>query len=213
MTTETISRNPETETNFTEMFSFLNGERPVVLIDMDGVVADWQQMFDKLLGEQYPHINRVPFDQVTSFKTQSFYADEYKDDIKEMMNTEGFYRDLEVHEGAVEALHELNKHVEVFFCTAPYLSNKTCASEKIAWVEEHFGKDWKERVVLASDKTLVNGMVLVDDKPNITGNMTPMWEHIVFDAPYNRDMPLRINHWDEGVAVIADTLKTLMEKN
>lgn len=196
--------------NTDQMFEFLNGDRPVVLFDMDGVMANWQKMFDELLVQDYPHITPIPFNKITSFKTQSFYAPEHKDDIQEMLKTEGFYRDLDAYEGVVEVIHTLNKYVDVFLCTAPYVSHKTCASEKMEWVENHLGKEWKERMVITSDKTLVNGVILIDDKPNISGVMKPSWEHIVFDAPYNRHMPRRINHWSEGLEVVAATLKEIM---
>lgn len=181
---------------------------PIVLIDMDGVIANWQKQFDLLLETTLPHIERIPFEMITSFKTQKFYAEEHREDIATMMNTPGFYRDLEPYDGAAEALRELASRYRVFLCTAPYVTHATCASEKMGWVEEHLGHDWLEKMVISSDKTIVYGDVLVDDKPKITGAMTPFWKHIVFDAPYNRDLELRINSWAEGVQVIDNLLLT-----
>ena len=37
------------------------------------------------------------------------------------------------------------------------------------WVEEHLGRDWTLRLILTRDKTVVNGHILIDDKPKITG--------------------------------------------
>jgi len=47
------------------------------------------------------------------------------------------------------------------------------------------GPSWVDRIVLAKDKTLVRGDVLIDDKPEVTGSLCPSWEHLVFEAPYN----------------------------
>lgn len=184
--------------------------RPVVLVDQDGVLARWQDMFDHLLRTTLPHIEPIPFEKITSFKTQKFYDEKYKAEIQDMMNTPNYYRNLDPMEGAKDAMNELAEKYDVMICTAPYISNSTCASEKMGWIEEHLGAEWLDRVIITSDKTLVNGDVLIDDKPNITGrSLTPSWKHIVFDAPYNRDHKLRINHWSEGLKVVDEVLAGL----
>ncbi|WP_455003872.1 5' nucleotidase, NT5C type, partial [Cardiobacterium hominis] len=70
--------------------------------------------------------------------------------------------------------------------------------EKIAWVEEHLGFDWTARVMLTKDKTLVRGDILIDDKPEISGSLSPVWQHWLYDAPYNRHIntPRRIRWQD-----------------
>lgn len=179
-----------------------------ILVDMDGVLCKWQEMYDNLLRTHYPHIPIFPFEKVTRFKTQSFYAEEHRAEIAEMMDRPGFYRDLEPMEGSVEALKAMKAAgLNVFICTAPYVTNKTCASEKMEWVEKHLGADWLNRTIITSDKTLVRGTVLIDDKPNIKGAMQPVWKHIVFDAPYNRGIEPRINQWNEWIHVLAKVLE------
>lgn len=74
-------------------------------------------------------------------------------------------------------------------CTAPTTRYRNCVLEKHEWVEEHLGLEWVGRMVLTRDKTLVRGAVLIDDRPDISGAMTPEWQHVVFDAPYNRHLP------------------------
>jgi 5'-nucleotidase len=41
-------------------------------------------------------------------------------------------------------------------------------------------------MIIAADKTLVRGDVLIDDRPYIKGDFTPSWEYILYDQPYNR---------------------------
>ncbi|WP_421446371.1 5' nucleotidase, NT5C type, partial [Agrobacterium tumefaciens] len=43
-------------------------------------------------------------------------------------------------------------------------------------------------MILTRDKTLVRGDLIIDDKPRIQGAVTPSWRHIVYDAPYNRQV-------------------------
>ena len=83
------------------------------------------------------------------------------------------------------------------------LTSAFCAAEKYAWVERHLGAEWKGRILITSDKTLVRGDVLIDDKPLITGaEASPAWAHLLFDAPYNRpealppeDARVRLARW------------------
>jgi 5'-nucleotidase len=44
------------------------------------------------------------------------------------------------------------------------------------------------RIIVSKDKALVHGDVLVDDKPEIKGALTPAWHHVIFDQPYNRQI-------------------------
>lgn len=207
----TDTRNVATPTleEFIELIKNMDGfEDLTILVDMDGVLCKWQEMYDNLLRTHYPHIPVFPFEKVTRFKTQSFYAEEHRAEIAEMMDRPGFYRDLEPMEGSVEALKAMRAAgINVFLCTAPYVTNKTCASEKMEWVEKHLGADWLNRTIITSDKTLVRGTILIDDKPNIKGAMKPMWKHIVFDAPYNRGIEPRINQWNEWIHVLAKVLE------
>lgn len=38
-----------------------------------------------------------------------------------------------------------------------------------AWVEKHFGPEFLERIVLTQDKTVVSADLLIDDRPDVTG--------------------------------------------
>lgn len=181
--------------------------RPIILVDMDGVLCDWQAKFDELLSTHYPHIPVLPRDQLTVFKSQSLYPVEHQAEIAEMMNREGFYRTLDMVDGAAEAMWEMSEDYEVFICTAPYVTNETCASEKMAWVEQYLGEGWKERMIITSDKTLARGDILIDDKPEIKGAMVPVWKHIVFDATYNRHVPSRIDRWADWREAVETALQ------
>lgn len=88
------------------------------------------------------------------------------------------------------------KGYRVFFCTSPVLTSGSCPSEKFEWVRKHFGPGWVSRIVLTSDKTLVRGDVLIDDKPKISGCQSPSWKQLIFDAPYNEHvLGARLKKW------------------
>ena len=60
------------------------------------------------------------------------------------------------------------------------------------------------RMIITRDKTQVQGDILVDDKPRVSGSRTPSWKHVLFSQSYNQGMEGkgRLSVWTEW----ADTL-------
>lgn len=48
---------------------------------------------------------------------------------------------------------------------------RVCVFFQYAWVEKHLGRDFLEQVILTRDKTLIAGDLLIDDKPDIQGEL------------------------------------------
>ena len=91
-------------------------------------------------------------------------------------------------------------------CTAPLTQYRYCVPEKYEWVERHLGADFIRNVVIAKDKTLVRGDVLIDDRPEITGHLAPAWRPLVYDQPYNRARGgprMTWANWREAIAGMA----------
>jgi len=114
----------------------------------------------------------------------------------------GFVRSLLPKQGGLEAVIEMrNNDHEVFICTSPLSKSKYCVQEKYEWVEEHLGSEWKKRIIVTKDKTLIFSDYLIDDRPVIKGVRNPLWEHILYDSPYNQDMTskrrLTWDNWKE----------------
>lgn len=164
-----------------------------ILCDMDGVIADWGNGYGRRLdtyGEAAANIPRH-HEQVT-FDLNAGRTPEEEKIIAEVMVHPGFYADLEPVPGAKKALKEMLKagH-DVRIVTSPWVSNPTCASDKLNWVVKHYGSHWGPRVIITADKTLVRGDILIDDKPEVTGALEPEWEHVLFDQPYNQGVARR----------------------
>jgi 5'-nucleotidase len=172
-----------------------------LLVDMDAVIAHWGDWFDTWLDTYREAAANIPRtkDQQQWDLNHGRTADE-KRIIKEIMTAPGFYRNIKPIPGAKQALKAaLKAGHDVRIVSSPYISNPTCASDKIDWIVRHYGSRWASRLVLTNDKTVVRGDFLIDDKPEITGAMEPTWEHVVFgDYAYNRHVPgLRISAWSE----------------
>lgn len=153
----------------------------IVLVDLDGVVADWGYGYNRQLSF-FGLESFGPYESRQGWDLTAGMTEEQRRIHANLMRVPGFYRDLPPIEGAIDAIWKLIAEGHTpFFVSTPYRSHETCASEKLAWVGEHFGQTMQSRTILTEDKTVVMGDVLVDDKPLIRGsNPTPTWRHLCF---------------------------------
>lgn len=183
----------------------------IILFDMDGVIADWQKMFDELIAKHIPEVEVITPDKLEQYHAQDLYPEEYRPRIRELMMLPGFYRDLEPLVGAIESVNRLAEKYTAFFCSAPFNGHETCASEKVAWIREMFGFDWEDKIILTNDKTLVQGDIIIDDKPVIHGAIEdPAWVHIVYSHNYNRNIYPRIESWDEIDDIVDNLVSNIL---
>lgn len=185
-----------------------------ILIDQDGVLADFVKglyvnLKWRLTPEQFallPDPNALTkFYVDESINTGDLATDQLlKAAVCEIVDEyAGLFLHLPVIEGAVHYVQQLKTEaaregIDVVICTAPHIENRTCHSDKARWVHTHLGQAWAKNMIMTHDKTLVQGLVLVDDKPKIKGALTPTWRHIVFDTSYNQSTPgPRVHGWNE----------------
>lgn len=158
----------------------LDGARkPLILIDQDGPLADFDSALNAVLGSAgYDPAFLVRTQWETSDDVRYCFGDTAAELVDRARHTPGFYRHLPVVDGAQRAVAGLLKAgCEVIVCTAPSLSNPTCASDKLAWLDEHF-PTLRDRFTIVKDKTLVRGDLLIDDKPDVHGFLEPTWRHV-----------------------------------
>ena len=84
------------------------------------------------------------------------------------------YRNLEVIEGAIEALAKLNADHEIFIASTPPWTRPEVWGHKREWLEEHFPY-LKRKLILTHRKDLLIGDILIDDskyrgQPDFKGN-------------------------------------------
>jgi 5'-nucleotidase len=168
-----------------------------ILIDMDGVIADFDGEFLQRWRERHPEKFYIPMEERTAFYVKDQYPEELKPLVSKILLEPGFFRDMMPIVGGREALLEMEAMgLEVFICTSPLSTYTNCVLEKYEWVEKVLGADWVRRIILTKDKTLIKGDYLIDDKPEITGvDAVPVWEHIVYDRPYNKGANKRRLTW------------------
>ncbi|XP_032946683.1 5'(3')-deoxyribonucleotidase, mitochondrial isoform X2 [Rhinolophus ferrumequinum] len=151
----------------------MGGRALRVLVDMDGVLADFEGGFLKKFRARFPDQPFIALEDRRGFWLSEQYG-RLQPGLSEkaisIWESENFFFDLEPLPGAVEAVKQMAslENTAVFICTSPIKKYKYCPYEKYAWVEKHFGPDFLEQVVLTRDKTVVSADLLIDDRPDIT---------------------------------------------
>lgn len=171
-----------------------------ILVDMDGVLADWGARYDAGLNRVGATLLIPRTADQRGFNLMAGRTNEEMSTIRKVMDEPGFYAELLPIRGAIDAVLEMNgAGHEVFICTTPWLSNPTCVQDKLDWVREWMGAEWAERVIVTSDKTTVDADILIDDRPDIPNAARASWQQVLFDQPYNQEEgPLqrpRISEW------------------
>jgi 5'-nucleotidase len=185
----------------------------LVLVDQDGTIADFEQALLDAFRVKHPDAPFIDIADRCEVSARKQYGPRWGPAVDAIMKTEGFYLSLPVIAGVRRAFDEmLEAGHEVFVCTAPLSGTRWCMPEKLAWVEEHLGGSWVDRVIITKDKTLVGDpfrpCVLVDDRPGVGGLVKPpSWQQVLFDAPYNQTTRApRMTSWPDWRQVLAPYL-------
>ena len=114
-------------------------EKPILYIDMDGVVVDYDAGAAEF-KRRFPHIE--------------FPQSEY-----------GFFVNLLPLNDGIEAVKKLiaSDKYDVWILTRPSPKNPPCYMEKRIWIERYFGMELCEQLIISTNKTLSKGAYLIDD--------------------------------------------------
>ncbi|RXM31053.1 hypothetical protein EOD39_7310 [Acipenser ruthenus] len=145
-----------------------------VLVDMDGVLADFEGALLRKYRERYPGEPFIELSERRGFLARDQYrqiSPELGPKLSSVYESPGFFLDLKPISGAIEAMKEMSnlRNTEVFLCTSPILQYEHCVQEKFLWVEKHLGAEFVQRLILTRDKTIVHADLLIDDKDSIKG--------------------------------------------
>ena len=169
----------------------------LILLDQDGVLADFEQGVRQLWQQTYQQ--PLPLKERRHFYLRDDMASEFHRQLAQIYSSKGFFASLPpMQHGISAAKCLLEAGHDVRICTSPIQDYHYCVSEKFDWVCQHLGEDWMQRIILTKDKTWVRGDILIDDKPQISGSLVPHWQHWIYDQPYNRHQTelYRIN-WEQ----------------
>lgn len=126
---------------------------PILFIDMDGVVCDFDGRIGAMISAGIPEATAIA--------------------------SKGLFASLEPISGALESIHDLEDKYEIYFLSTAPWSNVYAWTEKREWIGKHFDKRFKRKLILSSNKGLLRGDYLIDDRTaNGVGDF--QGEHIHF---------------------------------
>lgn len=162
-------------------------KRPIVLVDQDGPLADFDARFWDVVEERGYLADADRHTQTARFATDHLVHEHHKVHVRRTINTTRWFAELPPIEGAAEGMNALAEHAEVWICTKPLEANETCRDDKAGWVREHLGRGWEDRLIIAPDKSLVHGAILLDDAIKLRWLPRATWQPVVFRKGWNRE--------------------------
>jgi 5'(3')-deoxyribonucleotidase len=173
-------------------------DKPVIGIDLDGVLADtnlgWQEYFGRQqCGRVHPNRPILPgWDKWKLLCDICWNKVLYDYDI--ITNHE------EIH-GAWEAMRDLSEHFRLICLTSRNPNNGPATA---AWLKQNILYDFFETVIHFEDKNIIleayNAVAHVDDSPDkLKALANSSVEAIIFDQPYNKNvLGHRVYNWSEA---------------
>ncbi len=148
--------------------------QPILFIDMDGTLVNFQTGIDRL-----------------DSKTQQLYREHY-DDVP------GIFALMDPMPGAIGAVRQLAERYDLYILSTAPWNNPTAWSDKLNWVKKHFGGGedsvFYKRLILSHHKDLCHGDYLVDDRPNKCGADKFNGEVIPFGTDQFKDWPAVVEY-------------------
>lgn len=188
----------------------MRGRRPIALVDVDGVLADFVKDYLELVavvtGRRYPAEQVTHFDIGVSLGLTTAQAAAVKRALGDCRN---FAADLEPYAGAIEGMAALRSVADVYIVTSPWNSNPTWTYDREGWLKRNFDIPHMD-VIHGSAKHLIDGDLFIDDKTSavVAWQLAhPLGHGVQWQTPYNRldeyTGPSTCN-WDQVVAWAKD---------
>ena len=123
-----------------------------VFVDMDNVLVDFESGLAQVSEE---------------------VKQEYEGRLDEIPGLFGLMRPMP---GAIDAMHELQKHYDLFILSTAPWKNPSAWSDKVAWVTKYLDDVFHKRLVITHRKDLCQGDYLIDDRgKNGTSEFAGEW--------------------------------------
>ena len=111
-----------------------------VFVDMDGVLVDFQSGLDlqpeEIKREYEGHLDEIP----------------------------GLFAEMKPMPGAIEAMHTLQEHFDLYILSTAPWKNPSAWSDKVKWVTRYLDDVFHKRMVITHCKNLCRGDYLIDDR-------------------------------------------------
>lgn len=179
--------------------------RKRILIDCDGVLADFTVSCVKLINERLNRSHNI--EDVTQWDIfKNFSIKEHEHILDQAINENGFCKNIPVLPGAHEAIEKIEKDFgNVYIVTAPHRAH-SWVYERTNWLSHHFGIS-RYRIVYTHAKHVIQGDALIDDsRKNLAmwaehhiNGLPILWERTYNKVPRDNDSStlINVNDWSQ----------------
>ena len=175
-------------------------KRKVILLDMDGVIADFVGAIFALHNQE-PNYKAWPKGEYDCSKILGISRTKFwqlTDD------SPTFWKDMPRLENGLALYELLKKEREVFIATSPSRDPK-CSSGKIEWLQRHLGSNFRN-FILSPHKHLMaaSGILIDDDDERCQKFIDAGGQAIVYPQPWNSNH----KHTNRQVEFTLEQLRT-----
>ena len=168
-------------------------EKPVILVDIDDTLNTFSPVFWNIYNET--NNENLDYRTVDSWNLQDFAREDV--DAYALLKHPGLFRDIPLKEYADEFMKNINEKYNVYIVTDSPSGTSNCelknskfsnpADDKRRWVRDHFPYFPQDNIIMCSHKWMIEGDILIDDKPATFEKYTELGKKIILiDMPYNR---------------------------
>lgn len=166
----------------------MDKHKPVLLLDMDGPLADFDQAFwDFCKGRGFS----FDIESLDSPGRRRFLTDNMPEKFERIYarnwvnNGENrWFRDLPPTVGAIDGTYELMEMFDVWVCTKPLEVCSTCRDDKGAWIKRYL-PELEDKLIIAPNKGMIRGKILLDDAIKPAWLDYAEWHPVVFPSGFN----------------------------
>lgn len=177
--------------------------KTIVFLDMDNTICNLTKGVIRMWEDTYN--TKAPFSPLEKQTGHWISGGDGKDRqlLELLFHTQGLFANLEPLPGALEAVRYLMEKHLVYFASRTDFLSPHAPQEKAIWLEKYLGRKAFDRAIFMVDKSVLYGHILIDDAPQIEGELKDehIFEHVLFEQNYNTSIKnkRRINwsNWKE----------------
>jgi 5'(3')-deoxyribonucleotidase len=174
-----------------------------IFIDQDNTLADYIASIVKYLKIVYGHSVSFTAKDCKEYNVLKnifpfFPREQIHEWNDKIMGTDGFWIDMPPLPNVYEVMKYICSKHDVYICTVPWPTSKSCIPEKIEWVRKYLPFFDIKNIIFCNNKDLLKGDIMVEDNPMWLSN-TLCPHKVIFDYPYNKQMnsAFRVKNWLE----------------
>lgn len=183
--------------------------RPVVNVDVDGVLADLLTPCLRVLSNM--RLEVIDQADVLQWELDPLIPEGRVDEF--WKSVARIYRasDLEPLPGAIEGMRRLGEVATVYVVSSHLPQSSTWAHDRDAWLLKHFGIKL-DRIIHTHAKSRVAGAMLIDDRPKNAQEWHSTWSRsggigVLWAQPYNATADfgggvVRTDSWDNVMSLV-----------